>query len=97
MDIHKTSSGSDLVFKITGNWTFQDHEKVATAVIEMTTAQCIIDVTDVDFIDSAGLGMLISAQEKVAERGGRITIRGASGSVRRIMDLAHFDELFTIE
>lgn len=97
MEYTVANDGAAQLFKITGNWTFQDHNLMKELIDKINGGACILDMSAVEFIDSAGLGMLITAREKIADKGGFITLRGVEGAVRRIMDLARFDELFTIE
>jgi HptB-dependent secretion and biofilm anti anti-sigma factor len=57
----------------------------------------LMDISDVEFIDSAGLGMLISLREKAAAANAEITLRKPAEKVRRIFKACDFYSLFTIE
>lgn len=46
-----------------------------------------LDLTRLQFIDAAGLNALLAAKRSVESRGGRVTIAGATGIVRRVFDL----------
>jgi anti-sigma B factor antagonist len=48
----------------------------------------VLDLAGVDYLDAAGLGMLIRCQRRVAGRGGRFILTGARSKVREILDLA---------
>ncbi len=48
----------------------------------------VLDLAGVDYLDAAGLGMLIRCQRRVAARGGRFILAGARSKVREILDLA---------
>ena len=56
----------------------------------------VIDLSKLEYIDSAGLGILLSVREGAMGHGKRITIAGAVDSVREILDIASFGSLFDI-
>ncbi len=57
----------------------------------------VMDFADLNYLDSAALGLLLVLQERARERDQSVTIRHARGLVRDILDVAHFDRLFVIE
>ncbi|MEZ5321914.1 MAG: STAS domain-containing protein [Microthrixaceae bacterium] len=63
---------------------------LATAVDEACTGaetDLRMDLTEVTFIDSTGLREVIGAKTRVAERGRRFSIVGASRVVQRLLDV----------
>ena len=48
----------------------------------------VLDLGDVTFIDSAGLGALRSMQDRAGQRGVEFSVRRVSDSVQRILDVA---------
>lgn len=58
---------------------------------------CTIDCSGLDFISSAGLGILIATYKRVSAKGGTIRLVNVQDNVRKIFLLARFDRLFTIE
>lgn len=56
----------------------------------------VLQVDDLDYIDSAGLGMLIELNETAQKHGIRLALSGANDLVKRMFDLSRFDELFDI-
>ncbi len=62
------------------------------------------DVTELDmymenlqFIDSAGLGVLISLYKRCTKRGGSMVLHDLQGSVKEIFELTRLDQVFTIK
>ena len=55
-----------------------------------------IDLSASDYIDSAGLGMLIRLREHVGGDTNRVTLTGANPTVRKILEVANFGLLFKI-
>lgn len=46
-----------------------------------------IDMSDVDFLDSCGIGVLLWAHHRLESAGGRLTVVNASGDVARVLEL----------
>jgi anti-anti-sigma factor len=61
-----------------------------------SSKQWDLDVTEFEYIDSSGLGMLIELQEIAQSNGIRVSISGANPLVRKMFDLSRFETLFTI-
>lgn len=55
-----------------------------------------IDFSRTTFVDSEGMGALISAHKAVAPRGGRVRLTGTSDSIRQLFRLTRLDELFDL-
>lgn len=55
--------------------------------------QIIIDMKDVEFIDSSGLGVLIAWFKAVNQKQGKIVFANISQYVKRIIDLAKLDKI----
>ncbi|MCJ2188118.1 STAS domain-containing protein [Novosphingobium beihaiensis] len=53
----------------------------------------VLDLTHVDFIDSTGLGVLVSMLKQMGTNG-RIAIVGASPAVQRLLQITRLDTLF---
>ena len=56
----------------------------------------VLDLSGVTFMDSAGLGALVSAHRAVAERDGTLVVAGARGMVRQVLAASRLDELLTL-
>ncbi len=92
---------SDLCARVTlsGRLTFGEKDvfrRVVEDLAENGDGDVVFDLGSMDYIDSAGLGMLLVAREVVAEHGGRTTIANAHGEVGRMLELARFADFFTM-
>jgi anti-sigma B factor antagonist len=47
--------------------------------------QILIDLSTCEFIDSTGIATILQAHQRLAEKGGRLAIHGATDQVRRIL------------
>jgi anti-sigma B factor antagonist len=70
-----------------------DHALVA---LRDVSPHVLLDLTDVTFMDSTGLKVLLSIQRRADLAGGSFAIAGASRSVRKILSVTGLDQTFTI-
>ncbi|MBF0093214.1 MAG: STAS domain-containing protein [Alphaproteobacteria bacterium] len=92
--------GDEKEVLLSGRLTFADHvgfRSLIALLDEPGLRRLVFDLNGVEFVDSAALGMLLLARDSAAGRGVRVVLRGARDQVKRIMEVAQFDTLFTIE
>lgn len=85
---------------ISGEFTFADHgtfKQMMTALFHSESAPIVIDMSRLDFIDSAGLGMLLLVRDEANKAARQLILRGPRGQVKRMFDLTKFESLFAIE
>ena len=58
--------------------------------------QVTVDLTDLDFIDSTGLGALIRVLKHYRERGGDLKLASPTRPVQKVLEITSLDKLFTI-
>ncbi|HEU4700649.1 MAG TPA: STAS domain-containing protein [Gemmatimonadales bacterium] len=56
----------------------------------------LIDFTRTGYIDSSGLGALVSISKKVREAGGELRLAGLNEDLRSLFELTKLDTLFAI-
>ena len=61
------------------------------------TESTVLDFTDLKYISSVGLGILVSTQRRLEESGHKIRIVGASAHIRELFRITRFDILIGIE
>src|SRR2546430_16715827 len=64
------------------------------AMIEKKPERLVVDLSDVTYIDSAGLAALIEAMQKVEAYGGKILLDGLEENVRAIFEIPRLDQVF---
>jgi anti-sigma B factor antagonist len=66
-----------------------------TKRVEAGQTKLVLDLTLVEFIDSVGLGALVSCFKRVGGRG-KLVIVGARGAVSRLFSLTRMDRVFPL-
>lgn len=56
----------------------------------------VFDMTDMGYITSAGLRVLLYCEQEVEGRGG-VTIKGACDEIKEVLEVTGFDTLLTVE
>ncbi|MXW09079.1 MAG: STAS domain-containing protein [Gammaproteobacteria bacterium] len=56
----------------------------------------LIDFAETGYIDSSGLGVLVSLSKKVREQGGELRLAALNEDLRTLFQLTKLDTLFTI-
>lgn len=59
-------------------------------------ADVVLDLSSLDYIDSGGVGVLVSTLLHVTRRGGRLKLLHPSERVARVLDITGLNEVFAI-
>jgi anti-sigma B factor antagonist len=70
-------------------------EKVGE-MVEQGQSRLVIDLTDVGFMDSSGLGVLVTALKRARERDGQLALVCPEGSVHKVLTITGLDRVFPI-
>jgi anti-anti-sigma factor len=99
MEFHFSDNDSRVELK--GQLTYPEHPVFRIAATRLLNSPnpkaMVIDLQGVDFIDSAGLGMLLIARTEAAGSNRKLILRRPVGQVKRMFEISQFDTLFTIE
>src|SRR5512145_2293969 len=66
------------------------------AALERGERRLLIDFSRTGYIDSSGLGALVSISKKVRETGGELRLAGLNEDLRSLFELTKLDTLFAI-
>lgn len=69
----------------------------ATEFFRSVATSCVVDLHKLDYISSAGLGLLLAVQQRLLRSGQKIKLRDPKPSVRNVLELARFNILFDID
>ena len=92
-DIRLTERG-DVV--LAGRFDAAQVEK-ARSVFDTVIITSAVDFGGLEYISSAGLGLLIATQRRLKEAGHELKLRNLSSHIRDIFKIARFDLIFKIE
>ena len=75
----------------------EELESKLTEVIEEGPSAVVVDLSEVTFLDSMVLGVLVQGLKRLRARGGRLRVVVPRTEVRRIFELTHLDRLFELD
>jgi anti-sigma B factor antagonist len=70
-------------------------QKVLDA-IDAGARKFVVDFTRTGYIDSSGLGVLVSLSKKIREAGGELRLAGLNEDLQTLFELTKLDTLFSI-
>jgi anti-sigma B factor antagonist len=58
------------------------------ALVDDGAKLVVLDASDVEFLDSSGLRVIVNTGVKLSNAGGRLLIEGMSGAVQRVLEVS---------
>ncbi len=99
MNITTTINGAEALIVVSGKLTVATSPDLESEVVNLpeSVTSLDIDLTDLDYISSAGLRVLVSTQKLFEKRNGTMRILHPTNEVYDIFDMTGLSEIFTIE
>jgi anti-sigma B factor antagonist len=89
------------VVDVSGSMTARSPLKTLEAQIQELMLQgvvnIVLDLSKVDYVDSAGLGVLMHAYNKLHQKGGSLRLCGVQPRLRKILHTTHTDTLLPVD
>lgn len=95
-----SSDGSKVSISIEGRFDYKVSKEFRDSYRYLPGRESIlylVDLSGVDYMDSSALGMLLLLREHAKCRGGEVIIVQPSEPIDKILKVANFQQLFTIE
>jgi anti-sigma B factor antagonist len=99
IDLKTEEGGGTLVFKLRGSLDLATAPTVRAAFSEATekgSHDLIVDLAQLEFLDSTGLGVLIGAHRRTAERGGSLRLVVSDGPISRLLNITGLITVFAV-
>lgn len=99
MEIRKEKNGNALILHLSGKLAIKEAQVLDQVVRSELSGitDLTLDMTEVPYISSAGLRVLIIAQNMMDEVGGTLTITHVSEMVGSVLELTGFSDFMKIE
>lgn len=99
MNIATEHEGETTTFRLEGR--FDAHEvdafsELVNAELDEGCVRINVELSAVQFVDSAALAALTSGMKRCRERGGDLTLASPSDPVRVILELTRLDQAFVV-
>ncbi|MGL4452539.1 MAG: anti-sigma F factor antagonist [Sarcina sp.] len=92
MYIDFKSKGNLLIVELSGELDHHSAQEVRVKIDDrldrFDIKKLVFDFSEVSFMDSSGIGVIIGRYKKISVRGGIVAIASVSGSIKRIFELS---------
>lgn len=78
---------------LSGRFDAAETEKARAVFLNLTDGKTV-DFSKLDYISSAGLGVLLAAQKRLSERGKALRLVNVTGHIRDVFHFSGFDQIF---
>ncbi len=96
--VHKDKRGV-LVVGVDGQLIVGNRQELKQRVLDAIDGgarKFVVDFTRTGYIDSSGLGVLVSLSKKIREQGGELRLAGLNEDLQTLFELTKLDTLFSI-
>jgi anti-sigma B factor antagonist len=66
-------------------------------VLRSVDQSIVLDLSDVDYINSAGLGLLLGTHQRLTSNGHALTIANVTDYVRELLQITGLDRMLTLK
>jgi anti-sigma B factor antagonist len=89
------------VYEISGRLNLSNElisiENAIRGLIDGGARKMVIDLTNLNSIDSAGIGTLVSCSGHMEHSGGTLRIAGAHGTVAKVFAMVHMERILPLD
>ncbi|MFA1540344.1 STAS domain-containing protein [Actinomadura monticuli] len=99
LNVSTASQGGHAVVTATGELDLYTAPRLQAALAGLLREQAtriVVDMSGVEFCDSTGMNVLLSAMKRLKEQGGSLELAAPRPAVRRILQVTGLDTVFTV-
>jgi anti-sigma B factor antagonist len=99
MGLTTSTRGDVTLIRVDGQLTVGNRQELKATVqagLDAGARKFLLDCTDTGYIDSSGLGALVTIAKRVREAGGQIRLAALNDDLRALFELTKLDTLFAI-
>lgn len=95
-----TRDGATTILYLRQHLAFQDRREFVELIPQLATQgteRIVVDMKELRFLDSAGLGMLIALKDAAEKANAAVSLRDPVAGVKTLLKLSQFESLLPIE
>ena len=99
MSFRVSRNGEVTLVEVEGQLIVGNRQELKQQVLEQLEGgdrKFVIDFANTGYIDSSGLGVLVSLSKKIREQGGELRLSSLNEDLRTLFELTKLDTLFKI-
>lgn len=100
LHITQRSAAGVIVFELHGRLVFEDGDEIfrecVASLIKTGPLALLVDLRDVSYMDSAGIGALVEGYLRLSRRGGQLKLLCPSACARKVLDITRLSTVLEI-
>ncbi len=99
IDIKIENHGEVVIYRLRGSLDLATSPSVRAALMEAASEgkhEVIVDLTQLEFLDSTGLGALIGAHRRALEHNGNVRLVVREGAISRLLNITGLLRVFPV-
>jgi anti-sigma B factor antagonist len=99
LNVSSTSQGGHAVVTASGEldlYTAPRLQTVLASLLRERVDRVVVDLSGIEFCDSTGMNVLLSAMKRLKEQGGTLELAAPRPAVRRILQVTGLDTVFSV-
>ena len=100
LQITQRSAAGVVIFELHGRLVFEDGDEVfrecVSSLIKTGPLALLVDLHDVGYMDSAGIGALVEGYLRITRRGGEMRLLSPSDHVQRVLDITRLSTVLEV-
>ena len=99
MEVKIKDHGEHKILSINGEvdlYNVSELKKVLFSITDGTSSSVVVDMKNVNYMDSSGIGALVAGQKKMKAHSGKFALMNIHDDVLNILKLATLDKFFKI-
>lgn len=98
MNFTYETKGKSLILRITGDLIGENSGtqllQIVNDAVSKQMQSCVIDISDLRYINSSGIGVLITILTKFRNKGGEVYLMNPSESVKKLLVITKLNSIF---
>ena len=96
--VSKSENTGTVTISIRDRFDFNAHKEFRASYKEHPSSpKYVINMQDVNYIDSSALGMMLLLREHALKNSGDVAITNCNANIKKILTIANFGRLFDIQ
>lgn len=99
IDIKMENKGEAMIYRLRGSLDLATSPSVRAALMEAASEdkhEIVVDLTQLEFLDSTGLGALIGAHRRALEHHGNVRLVVREGAISRLLNITGLMRVFPV-
>lgn len=101
MNINPSFSAGRLTIYLSGELDQHEAQQTSACIAELLDEylprDCVLDLSDLSFMDSSGIAVIVKANRHIRTIGGRLWVENPVKQVLRVIDAAGLDRMIPVE